>query len=51
MNGKKEIKLSFFADDTTVQGESSEDSTDVGFELLGEIDKVPGHKVSKFSGQ
>lgn len=49
-NGKEEIKHSLFADDTTVFTESSEDATDVGFELLGEIDQVTGHKVSEFSG-
>lgn len=42
MNGKEKIKLSLFADDTILYTESSENSTDVGFELLGEISKGSG---------
>ena len=44
--GKKEIKLSLFADDMTLYIENPKDSTRKLLELINEYSKVAGYKIN-----
>ena len=44
--GKKEVKLSLFADDMTLYIENPKDSTRKLLELINEYSKVAGYKIS-----
>ena len=44
--GKKEIKLSLFADDMTLYIENTRDSTKKLLELINEFSKVAGYKIN-----